>query len=505
MSLRRAIDEPMRAQAVLLETIVHANAECELGRRYGFASIASPADYAARVPVHRYADFQPAIERMLAGERDVLFAGEPIFFGRTSGTTSAPKHIPFSNRVRRSYRFFTGSMLASMEARHPGVLANGMVILGQYHEDVSPGGVTIGSASGFVRALFAEHPHVAAVPMAITEEPNHHVRYRELLRCALARPLRCLHAINPSTLLTLFRYAAAHGEELADGLGDRAPLLRAALSGGGFAPTVMWPELELLMSWQGGNTSHYLAELARMCPGVRQLATCSGSSEAALLVPLADDHTGGVPALLSTYVEYLPANAEPKPGAFVPLPELQLGRGYRMCVTNWRGMYRLLMDDVFYVEDKLGHTPLLRFSSRLATSSVTGEKVTEAQVLEAIARAQRAAGIDLVEFQVAPEWGTPPRYVVMIEQHAPAPAAALRSFAAAFESALCVNNIEYAAKRCSSRLGPPVVRRLSPGDLARRLQESQPERSDAQSKIPRLRSEVLERADAYDDDEIVAN
>ena len=50
----------------------------------------------------------------------------------------------------------------------------------------------------------------------------------------------------------------------------------------------------------------------------------------------------------------------------------------------------------------------------------------------------------------------------------------------------------------------PVVRRLSPGELARQLQQAQPERSDAQSKIPRLRSEVLDRTDALDD-EIIAN
>lgn len=504
MVLRRAIEQPMRAQADLLAAIVRENAACEFGRRHGFATITSPAEYAARVPMHRYADFAPAIERMLAGERDVLFAGEPIFFGRTSGTTSAPKHIPFSKQVPHSYQHFVGALFASVEQRHPGVLEHGMAILGQFHEDTSPAGVTIGSASGFVRELFAEHPHVAAVPREISEEPHHDARYRALLRCALARPLRCLHAINPSTLLSLFRYAAEHGEELVPELGARGRRLRAALSGGGFAPTVMWPELEMLMSWQGGNTSHYLTELARMCPGVRLHATCSGSSEAALLVPLADDHTGGVPALLSTYVEYLRADADPERGELVPLPELELGAGYRMCVTNWRGMYRLLMDDVFYVEDRIGATPVMRFSSRIATSSITGEKLTEAQVLDAVARAQDVSGVELCEFQVAGEWGAPPRYVIMIEEHAPASTDALRSFAAAFENALCVNNIEYAAKRCSRRLGAPVVRRLCPGDLARQLQRAQPERSDAQSKIPRLRSEVLDRADAYDD-EIEAN
>ena len=90
----------MHAQAELLSAIVREHAACEFGRRHGFAGITSPAEYAERVPIHRYADFEPAIARMLAGERDVLFPGVPIFFGRTSGTTSAPKHIPYSKNVR---------------------------------------------------------------------------------------------------------------------------------------------------------------------------------------------------------------------------------------------------------------------------------------------------------------------------------------------------------------------------------------------------------------------
>jgi hypothetical protein len=80
--------------------------------------------------------------------------------------------------------------------------------------------------------------------------------------------------------------------------------------------------------------------------------------------------------------------------------------------------------------------------------------------------------------------------VVMIEQRHAASPDALRRFATAFEAALRAANVEYDAKRTSSRLAPPVLRLLRAGELARQLQRSLA-RSDAQAKIPRLQIKMV--------------
>ncbi|MEZ4917878.1 MAG: GH3 auxin-responsive promoter family protein [Saprospiraceae bacterium] len=66
------------------------------GRDHGFDSIHSYEAFAQAVPVRDYEDLKPYVERVKAGEHDVLWPGQPLYFAKTSGTTSGAKYIPMS-------------------------------------------------------------------------------------------------------------------------------------------------------------------------------------------------------------------------------------------------------------------------------------------------------------------------------------------------------------------------------------------------------------------------
>jgi hypothetical protein len=522
--LQEGSRRPREVQAELLRRLVHEARDTEFGRAHGFAEILAERDalesFRRRVPVASYEDLRPAIDRICAGEADVLIPGRASFAAQTSGTTGAPKLVTFSPEMEREFLPFLLASFGAVEVDHPGATAGRQMILSRYIEGHTAGGVPIGAASGFVRNLLETALGMDRVPGAVFDEPALGVRYYAMLRYMLSQPLVWLSALNPSTLLTFLDQLDAFGDRLADDLaagGWRAgpdgidAVMRAAARPPAPAPEVaarirrslaasgrvaleeVCPELRVVTTWRGGNAAHYLPQLRARLPTCEIRAEVSGASEAALLIPIDRDTEGGVPALFSTLFELLPVEREPSADAFVDLDAVVPGQGYRLVVTNRRSMFRLLMDDVFFVERFAGTTPLLRFSHRHGLqSSLTGEKITEGHVLEAVRAAEAEAGVQALDYQVRPEWGEPPGYVLLIEAPDASPAQLARLLRA-FEARLREVNVEYAAKRGSRRLAPPTLVGLPRGELrrwqGRELASSG--RSDAQAKVPRLGRELL--------------
>ena len=69
-----AADDPVATQKALLQDLVQRNSGTDYGRRYGFGSVRSFADYQRQVPIVTYDDIAGEIDRIVAGERNVLTA-----------------------------------------------------------------------------------------------------------------------------------------------------------------------------------------------------------------------------------------------------------------------------------------------------------------------------------------------------------------------------------------------------------------------------------------------
>src|SRR5258708_33525834 len=66
------------------------------GKDHGFSDIRSHADFTKQVPIRDYEGLKPYIDKVLQGESNVLWKGKPIYFAKTSGTTSGAKYIPIT-------------------------------------------------------------------------------------------------------------------------------------------------------------------------------------------------------------------------------------------------------------------------------------------------------------------------------------------------------------------------------------------------------------------------
>ncbi|HRN78728.1 MAG TPA: GH3 auxin-responsive promoter family protein [Ferruginibacter sp.] len=83
-------------QENLFHQLIKTASKTQFGKDHDFKSIKSHADYVQKVPIRDYEGFRPYIEMIKAGKHNVLWKGVPIYFAKTSGTTSGVKYIPIT-------------------------------------------------------------------------------------------------------------------------------------------------------------------------------------------------------------------------------------------------------------------------------------------------------------------------------------------------------------------------------------------------------------------------
>jgi phenylacetate-coenzyme A ligase PaaK-like adenylate-forming protein len=87
---------PIQTQQKVFDSLIRQAKKTEFGKDHNFQSIKSFDDFAKQVPVRDYEQLRFYIDKMVAGESDVLWKGKPIYFAKTSGTTSGAKYIPLT-------------------------------------------------------------------------------------------------------------------------------------------------------------------------------------------------------------------------------------------------------------------------------------------------------------------------------------------------------------------------------------------------------------------------
>jgi hypothetical protein len=183
------------------------------------------------------------------------------------------------------------------------------------------------------------------------------------------------------------------------------------------------------------------------------------ASEGIIAIPLEGQASGGVLATGIHFYEFIPAaQAGDKAPDVLLAHELEEQHEYVVVLSTSGGLYRYNIGDVVRVKGFMGATPLVEFLYRAgATCSLTGEKLTEAQVSEAITTTAAVQRLEVTAFTMCPASEGFPHYVVLVEFAVRPTAAEAKAFLAAVDRELGRHNIEYHAKRDSRRLGAPEL------------------------------------------------
>ena len=88
--------KPVQTQEKVFRDLIAQAQHTQFGKDHDFANIKTFQDFAAKVPIRDYEQLRSYVDRVVKGEENILWKGKPIYFAKTSGTTSGAKYIPLT-------------------------------------------------------------------------------------------------------------------------------------------------------------------------------------------------------------------------------------------------------------------------------------------------------------------------------------------------------------------------------------------------------------------------
>jgi len=125
----------------------------QFGKDYGLSDIKSYEQYKSTIPILNYETIKGYMDRVLKGEKNILWPGQPSYIVGTAGTTSGVKYIPLSKQSI-PYHFGTARNATMSFAYRNNVVdlfdGNLLFLSGSPKLDKTEGGILTGRLSGIV-------------------------------------------------------------------------------------------------------------------------------------------------------------------------------------------------------------------------------------------------------------------------------------------------------------------------------------------------------------------
>lgn len=512
---------PMKAQEKVLFDCLSYNRNTSYGLEHNFSKIKFIVDYQKLVPLNDYEQLRPYMLRIISGERNVLTAENPVFFSITSGTTGEAKFIPVTKTSRAKKTEVMNLWMYYMFRDYPDITKGKILaVVNSEIEGYVESGLPYGAETGHgYKNLPLAVKHICALPYNVFEIKDYVSKYYCILRIALEQNITAIATMNPSTILLLCGKIEKNQKKLIEDIEKgtidsnlnitpkerkelekflkpnpaRAQELRGILDKKKILlPKDIWPNMKLIMCWKGGTVGLYLKEFPFYFANVPVRDFGYLSSEARASVPITNEGAGGVLAIHSNFYEFIPKEDFGKDRMPLLASQLEKGREYFIIITTPAGLYRYDIGDVVRVIGFFNNTPIIEFVQRgLNVSSLTGEKLYEFQVVEAVNKALDKHKLFVEFFTASIQWGNPPRYVFLVEFNEHSPFDKKKDFLKSIEDELAVLNIEYGHKRESLRLGYPILKVVEKGEFERyRTQKIKLGVHDSQFKIPKLTTDL---------------
>jgi hypothetical protein len=388
---RSALREPQMAQRRRLQHLLRSNAQTAFGKTHRFDQIRCYEEFAQRVPLSTYDDFEPWIARIRRGEQQVLTRDRVTHLIPTSGSSSGRKLIPFTAGLQREFDAAIGPWLIDLLRQHPRLIggpAYWSITPALQDQPFEESSVPIGFDSD---TAYLSGPRRRLAQAAIVMPPAmaraksiEEFRYHTLLHLLLRRELRLISVWHPSFLSLLLEALPRHWERL---LADircgtdfrpthhrRADELRGADP---LRPATLWPSLRLISCWGDGAAGLAMDALRRRVPNLRVQPKGLIATEGFVTMPF----EGHYPvAITSHFFEFIDSWGQPH-----PVESLQEGNEYEIVITTAGGLWRYRLGDRVRVIGFIGRTPSLKFLGRSGNvSDICGEKLTEQFVCEVL-------------------------------------------------------------------------------------------------------------------------
>ena len=90
------VKNPIETQDRVFKELLQKASQTEFGKDHNFKAITAHAAFVKEVPIRDYEALKPYVEKVVEGKENILWPGKPLYFAKTSGTTSGAKYIPIT-------------------------------------------------------------------------------------------------------------------------------------------------------------------------------------------------------------------------------------------------------------------------------------------------------------------------------------------------------------------------------------------------------------------------
>ncbi len=450
-------------------TLIHYGSTTQFGKEHNFASIRTHKDFIREVPIGDYEVFRPYIDKIIDGGHDILWPGRPLYFAKTSGTTSGVKYIPITKDSIPNHVRNARDALFNMTARRKlkSLFEGKMIFLSGSPTLEEKGGIPTGRLSGIVNHWIPSWLHGNQLPSFETNcIEDWETKVDRIAHETLKHDMRLISGIPPWVQMYYERLLSLSGKET---IKEIFPNFQLFVYGGvNFEP--YRNQLELLTGEKIFSLETYPA------------------SEGFIAYQDLEDVSRGLLLQCNSgiFYEFVPLteinSADP---IRLTIEEVQTGIDYVLIMSTNAGLWGYNIGDT--VEFISINPPRLKVTGRVKHFiSAFGEHVIAKEVEEALRLTMMKHTCTVNEFTVAPQVnpseGQKPFHEWWIEFGATPHD--IIAFANDLDNHMISQNLYYEDLITGKILQPLVIRTLPPGSFRQYMQSVG--KLGGQNKVPRL-------------------
>ncbi|SMO47293.1 GH3 auxin-responsive promoter family protein [Solitalea koreensis] len=358
------------------------------GRDHHFSKIHSYEDFIKQVPIVDYEDLRPYIDRVVEGEKDVLWPGKPLYFAKTSGTTSGVKYIPISKESMPEHinAARNALLLYIAETGNADFVDGKMIFLQGSPEMEEKNGIKVGRLSGISAHHVPAYLQKNRMPSYETNcMDDWEQKVNAIVDETINENMSLISGIPPWVQMYFDRLAAKTGKKIKD----------------------IFPNFNLFIHG-GVNFEPYRAKLEAVIGRKVDSIETYPASEGFIAFQDSQKEKG---LLLNVdagiFFEFIPTeeyfNENP---TRLSLKDVELDKNYAIILNTNAGLWGYSIGDTVKFVSKEPYRIVV--SGRIKHYiSAFGEHVIGEEVEYALMKAAEEEGVDVVEFTVAPQVNDP--------------------------------------------------------------------------------------------------
>ncbi len=354
------------------------------GKEHYFKDIRSYEDYKQAIPIRDYEDLTPYISKILEGQEGVLWQGKPLYFAKTSGTTSGTKYIPISKESIHNHIGSAKNAILNYihETGNAKFLDNKLIFLSGSPELDEKAGIKTGRLSGISTHHVPKYLQANRLPSFETNcIEDWETKLEKIIDETINQPMSLISGIPPWVQMYFDRIQARTGKKIKD----------------------VFPHFELFI-YGGVNFEPYRAKLFESIGKKIDSIELFPASEGFFAYQDSQKEEGML-LLLDTgiFYEFIPAeeffNENP---TRLSIEQVEMGKNYALIINNNAGLWGYSIGDTVRFVSLNPYRVVV--SGRIKHFiSAFGEHVIGEEVEKAMKYAcQRQTEVEIVEFTVAP-------------------------------------------------------------------------------------------------------